>query len=321
MIVEGLRGRIAGVSSSEHLSIRGLLEGDYRVVPVYQGGIRGRPLAASIRRGSSTVLLLPYESLGEAHLQLAPEYCNSGAQLHVQAFGNGPDRLQAVESCDTRLGGLRPGSYRVTLRDASMAVGPVSFIVRAQQVVSVAFPSPDISVSGRVTASGRPIEGATVTYLGNGSDAVSGVRRVEAQTDSTGFYRAVLNRAGAYRYQVSHRRAGLTARGQMMIREGANRGDIALAGGTVRVTVLGLRERARVTLRLEDERDRSFGSYEMSWEKGSSWQPVFEAVPTGRYKLTVRAYGLPPSFADEIAVELTPSTQDIEVSLNMKTAK
>jgi hypothetical protein len=315
--VEGPGGRLPHVPSSEHLSIRGLAEGAYRVIPIYQGDVFGSVQLATIRRGNSTILVLPSASLGEAIFRVAPDFCNAGAQLHIQVFGSGPGLSRPVQSCETELAGLRPGSYRATLRHSGMSIGPVPFSISAQSIATVTFPSPEVMVSGTVTSNGRPLEGASVTYFVHGG-APTSARRVEARTDRTGFYQLPLNRPGNYRYLVSHPQNGLSVRGMRTILNGRNQQDIGLSGGRVRVALKGLTPRARVTLHMEDERGRSHGTYELTWESGSSWQPVFEAVPFGRYRLAARTGGPRPAAADEIMMEITATVPDLDVSLEMK---
>src|SRR5688500_9439023 len=68
LLIEGPRVVTVPLERAVHASLGGMPAGEYRIVPVYDGDIKGAPRAATVRTAQSTLLLMPAEDVGAARI-------------------------------------------------------------------------------------------------------------------------------------------------------------------------------------------------------------------------------------------------------------
>lgn len=112
---------------TDFFAITPMPAGKYEVQPVYAGGLRGRPIAASIETGKSSALFLPKENVGSVDLVVEPAVCaeTSGLTIvNVERARSITTRRSVValrnegDNCSRTVAGLRPGKYEVVFSKA-----------------------------------------------------------------------------------------------------------------------------------------------------------------------------------------------------------
>jgi hypothetical protein len=239
------------------------------VVPVPVSGevkIRGWVRAADGARVGRAVLTL-VDARGH---QVARAVARPDGGYRLEATGTGPFVL--ITSAD----GHRPAASTVTARRPGAVL-----------VVDVLL-SDTGGLTGMVSTSGTPVEGALVT-LNDAQGMVMGTRR----TDAAGEYAFTGLEDGDYTVSVEAHGHHPASRSAAVSGAGDTRADVALAGparltGVVTVGADG-RPAGRVRVSLLDET----GALVASTDTDDSGRYTFEGLPEGRY--TTLARGYPPA--------------------------
>ena len=292
--VDGPRVHTVRPGDARHVSLAGLPEGRYRVVPVYEGGLKGRARTVPVRTAASTISLLPVEAVGAADIVAEAAACASATVVLVDLLvppdvgastETPPNRAPVLRSneprCRMTFAGLPPGRFEVSYRASQAGTGKARFEVAAQSIAHVAVGGPAITAAGRVTLNDDPIADASLVFLFLGSAELPSGARSETRTDGAGFYSIPLDAPGRYSVSLPPGESGFfSARARATFVEGVNTFDIALTGGTITVELDGWDQRTPIDVRLMSPR------HQMHW-RWHGRASVFGALPFGEYEVTI----------------------------------
>lgn len=270
----------------------GLTSGEYRVIPMYAGGVEGAPQVVRIRDGESTELYgLASEDVGGIVLSVANEICTPENGLLLTRYETSlrsvklktAVRQQLAEGCEWRFEGLVPGRYEALIRGAASDVRAAhDFQIVADQLEWAHITEPAVIIEGRVRLGDRPAAGVTLQFQKTDRSSRSWV----ATTGADGTYHAATDRPGFYvlelraaRYLGSHGR-------RVALQPGTNRIDLDLPA-------------SRLAVRLERADGRSFDEPVQVHLRGETIPPrsgfvlpteeheiEFLGLPNGTYVVT-----------------------------------
>lgn len=344
LTVRGPVDRDITVDGARDVTVRGLPVGRYDVRPVFAGAIPGSPVVALVDQGRTALVDVPLDGLGGVRFDADPGMCEPWHEWSITSVAirwpqdEPPARrldvpLPSSRTCLRELGGLAPGTYRVTVVPPPHDLPMFSAIVRVEAGVWTVhrMALPPVIVRGRVTSNGEPLTGVQVTFIPTPATlqawrspppqmSFSG-----AMSDTGGRYAAALNEPGAYRQVL--RPIGqdpLPERpGEVAVGPGVNLHDIEVGGATLRVwfTEHGtpLAPDRAVTLTMQSLPERPFTP-----PVRSSEGPVtVRLITPGRYTVSataqyVDADGRPVTLVSERQTSLTiasMTTSDLTVNL------
>lgn len=290
--IEGPRVQTVHPGGAQYVSLAGLPEGGYRVVPVYEGGIKGRARTYDVQTARSSIAAMPIEAVGTADIVAEAAVCAGATEVLVDmvvpaagASRTPPPRARVLRSdephCELIVAGLPPGTFQVSYRTSRTGTGRTTFEIAPQAVSRVLVRGPSVTVTGRVTLNGDPIADATLVFLFLGSADLPSGSRSETRSDGAGFYSVTLESAGRYQTSFLPRESGFfSANEQATFVDGANTFDISLTGGTITVGLEGWDRRTPIDVKLVSSR------HHMQWR----WQgrpSVFGALSPGDYEVTL----------------------------------
>jgi hypothetical protein len=226
----------------------GIAPGPHTLVPIYRGGLAGKPLPVTVRAGETTELLpLPLPQTGAVSVRVRPELCGAerlplriglkrvrdeGRAVDARAFFE-----QTVEepSCDREWEGLDEGTYQVSLTRAGETAELLSssrFGVRRNQRAQASLSTLPVHVSGRVTyGADRPAAGLLVWFE---LDA----QTWSAATDASGEYALSLGAPGAYVVSVRTAKGLPSHTVVRTLPSGEQRLDLAMSEASLDVRVV-----------------------------------------------------------------------------------
>ena len=321
--ITGPRVRTLHAGDAGHLSLPGLPAGSYRVVPVYDGGIKGRARAYDVQTARTSIGAIPVEAVGAARVIAARPVCDVATEVQVDmrlpaalrddGRATPPHRAHVATSdeprCDMTFAGLPPGSFQISYRNIEGTIAGAVFDVESQRVTDVSVESPPVRVSGRVTLNGRPMPGVALRFLSRGgTDRAAGAIKV-TRTDGSGYFTVALESAGTYSIHGSSDEGILGHMEPAAFVVGSNTLDIPLAGGTLSVELTGWDRRAAVNVTVKGP-DGALGT--SFRPDDSTGRRRFFGLPFGPYTVTLQ---LGPARAQEIV--LTPSRPEATVKFDL----
>ncbi|HUF25182.1 MAG TPA: hypothetical protein VMN81_13705 [Vicinamibacterales bacterium] len=339
LLVNGPRVHAVAFDSALHASLAGVPPGEYRVTPVYEGGLKSDVRTISVRAAETTLAHFPPENVGAARITAAPEVCDSATEVTMDAFvmpkpdpqftvSPGRSRILTTREprCDMTVGGLPPGQLEVFYRREGSDAGSSRFEASAQTLTAVTIAGPPVTVEGRVTLNGKPLAATIVSFAARPVQGQTASPRIQAnaKTDTQGYYRLALDAPGAYNAMILRARTAPGQTKQVTLVEGRNFQDIALTGGTIRVELTGWPEGAVVQVRLQGTSEGS-RSVMVTTLNVKEPQP-FEGLSFGEYKLSLVMPGrgamdrasimtVPP---DAKTVILSPASPEATVTFDIR---
>lgn len=241
------------------LAAAGLRPGLYRMLPVYEGGPTGQPLAVAVREGDSSVVLVRAEAVGAVRFTVDPSLCAQTSELRVSRFIERADAAEPVAEqavatlvttagCDCSLAGLAAGRYRATLMGPTGTVAGEQFRVAVQETVEVLLLDAGVSVSGRVVLNDRPLGDVRLEFFPFGR---AGRAVATAEVDATGQYLATLPAPGRYHVRLLRgKRVLLGQTRDLEVSLGPNTLDWSLTGGSLALRVHGWDRQPRLFVRV-----------------------------------------------------------------------
>lgn len=299
LLVGGPRARVIALDSAIHASLAGIPPGEYRVTPVYEGGLRGAVKTASVRTAETTLAYFFPEDVGAARIMAASDVCENATEVAVDAFGlpktdpkfkGLPGRVRILTArqprCEMTFGGLPPGQLEVFYRREGASARARLFEVSPQTVTAVDISSAPVTIEGRVTLNGKPLAETAVTFLPR---QVQGGRAqgspADAKTDALGYYRVSLEAPGSYTSTVLRQRAHIIQSQQFTLVEGRNFHDIVLAGGRITIELTGWPQGAIVRVKLQSASQGS--GLNMLTMLRAGKPTSIEGLPFGEYKVSL----------------------------------
>jgi len=342
LLVTGPRVHAVTFDSAMHASLPGVPPGEYRITPVYEGGIKSAARDVTVRVAATTLAHFPPENVGAARITAAPDVCDTATELTMDAFvmpkadpqfkvSPGRARILATREprCDMTVGGLPPGQLEVFYRSESARAGSALFEASAQTITPVAIAGPPVTVEGRVTLNGTPLANTAVSFALRPAPGQRGQQvRADARTDAQGYYRLALETPGAYTAMLMRARIAPGHARQVTLGEGRNFHDIALTGGTIRVEVNGRTAGIPVQVRIQSAGASGTPATSMmtSVFTGVGPLPPHEGLAFGTYFVSVGravtgrggrgAGGAPPP--ETKTVVLSTSSPDVTVTFDIK---
>lgn len=345
--VEGPRVRTIRLDGV-HASLSGVPPGDYRVLSVYDGGIKGAAQTATVRAEATTIALFPAEDVGAVRIVAPDDVCATATEMGINrlvttAVGpnlrSAPNRTRIIDTreprCDMTFGGLKPGEFEAFYRREMAQTGVGRFEILAQRISPVDVTAAPVIVEGRVTVNGRPLTGTDVTFFlrpapGSGGQVLS---QGAGKTDGSGAYRILLEEPGRYSVRMSRVHMGAPAANDAVLVEGRNMHDIALVGGTIKVDLRGWDRRGALQIRIQGPNGSMMmmsgfggGGQRPAWAAGSSARsetPTWEALPWGEYKVSVTAGsrpvapGAPFTGPDAKTAVLSPASPEVTLTFDV----
>lgn len=314
--IDGPRVQTLHAGGAGHLSLPGLPAGRYRVVPIYDGGIKGRARTYDVRTSRSSIGTIPVEAVGAVRVLAARSVCDvaTNVRLSMRLPADPPDdgtaasphRAHVATSdaprCDMAFAGLPPGSFQISYGNTEGTIADAVFDVESQTVTDVSVESPPVRVAGRVTLNGRPMPGVALRFLSRSAMKVT-------RTDGSGYFTVALAAAGTYSIQGSSDEGMLGHMAPAAFVEGSNTLDIALAGGTLSVDLTGWDRRAPVNVTVNGPEGALGTSFRPD---DSTGRRTFFGLPFGTYTVTLR-----PGSARTQTVVLTPSRPEATVKFDL----
>jgi hypothetical protein len=293
-------------------SIAGLLPGRYSVRPAYSAGLMGPEVSFEIQPGQTTAISIGPADLGGATITQATESCSAQTSLNLNRVesraGVSKSGIELVPiikklsspNCQWKIEGLRPGMYRAATFQSDQALDSADFEVTSQQFSAVSLEQPKVSVFGRVTLNGEPVQQRTLEFW----DTV----RMQASpivTDDEGEYRIFLRHPGEYLVRAR----GWSQSRKVLVRSEETRFDWVVDGGVLTVNLSGVTEPTTIEIR------RSAPDF-LSTQRvpASTTRHVFEGIPFGVFSVLAR--NSRASSRSE-RVELTVNSPEQSISLQL----
>jgi hypothetical protein len=328
--ITGARVQTVPIDRRRHASLSGLPAGDYKVEPLYEGGLKGQPKVITIAAAATTALLVPPEDVGAVRITAVSDVCATATEAGIYALlvpkvateiKSPPNRARVMSAkpvrCDMTVAGLRPGNYEAFYRRESAGAGTSNFSVAVQRIARAEIAGPPVRVEGRVTFNGKSVPNAIVEFMPFPSATVLTPVRSEATTDVGGYYATALDAPGRYRVALGRSRyLGLSEK-QVEFREGANHHDILMSGGTIRVKVIGWDDRSLVNITVHG----STGPVSMrSFSSLSGGEAVLEGFRFGEYKVSVIMGGSPAprETPDAKTAVLSAATPEVTLTFDVR---
>ena len=295
--VTGPRVHTVSIDRTRHASLAGLPAGEYKVEPVYEGGLKGQPKIAKVAVAQSTLLFMPPEDVGAVRITAVNDVCGAATEAGINAFlipqvapeiKSPPNRARVFTAkpprCDMIVAGLRPGDYEAFFRREGAGAGTRNFSVTAQTLARADITGPPVLVDGRVTFNGKPVPGAVVDFLPTLSATELTPVRGETKTDADGYYTIGLDAPGTYRAALRASRMGMLSSKTVEFAEGRQRHDITMVGGTIRVKVTGWDGRSQIGVATERVvRDGAKSTRSVGYSAMSKSEIVLEGLAFGEY--------------------------------------
>jgi hypothetical protein len=218
--------------------------GSHSIVPVYAGGMLGRPVPFVIGAGQSTAVDLRPERVGRVDIVADSATCLQAESLRIvrkvvplagtiagatEVFrGNiGPD-------CRLSVAGLTPGDYDAVFGSAGGSLLRRAFIVAEQDITKLSVSTVEVNVRGRITNNDRPFTGA-VEFV-----AIKSGSTMRASTDGAGAFDVTLADTGDFDVFLRSGRARVIGQQRRThFVPGDNSFDWSITGGEVRIQVTG----------------------------------------------------------------------------------
>jgi hypothetical protein len=291
----------------------GLSPGRYTLVPVYRGGVAGRPLVFVVRDGQTAELLaLDVPETGAVRLDLASSLCGEpDLELSLEAPGRPAHRdTIAPGACALEMEGIEPGAWQAKVTRGGARNEPratAQFVVAPRERVEVAL-EPVVRVTGTVTAGGGPAPGQRLLFE-------QAADRWNAMTDARGAYEVLLGPPGEYVVSVLAAKDLPSRSFTRTFVPGDQQEDIELGPGAIEVWIRaepGTRLDGSVELALfESQGRRLSGRFDVGPEPA-----VFNGLDYGQYTVTATtASGL--RSRNEARVDLSSDAPSATVDLLM----
>lgn len=325
------------------LSIVGVPAGEYELVPVYAGGVRGLRQRVRIEGGRSTWAFVPKETVGGLALGLESLCAATGRVRLVQLKQRTvtlPDgsrsvttmsadflRVEPVLECDLRIAGIPPGSYDVVVEDhAEKLLRRRRVQVEANQFTNSAVGAVSL-VSGAVTLNGRPWPDAIVEFRGINDGRPSAAPK----TDGQGQYVAELEKPGSYVVAVLAK--GFPVPGQRLtvdVPRGDKSLDLKLVGGTltVKLSYVDVGGGRRIMFNLDElgpQKDGRAGFAQSLREDDpdlANGALTFKGLAFDKYAIRASEWpakkGMPTRVSERVQFEISQTKPDAVVSLSLK---
>lgn len=311
--------------------LRGVPAGAYSIVPVYPGGVTGRPIAVIVEDEKSTAFALRTEAVGA--IQVAADFmaCLESDELRIAAITTATSatttasakknvaRLRHDGECNRTISGLQPGRYEVSLENQAGPLVTRTIEVAAQTVSSLHLTASLVQVSGLVLLNRKPLRELRVEFRPSDADVVG--PPIGADIDASGRYRATLPEPGLYRATLRAR--GVALMGQereLIVKSGTNTFDWSLTGGTVAIQIRGRDNRAPVWVTLRRVSPTGFGVIEETWQltQGDRLPVVVQGLALAEYAVYARQDGISPArVSQRELVRLTMAQPEADVALQL----
>lgn len=297
LLVAGPRAQSVNLTGVLHSSLSGVPAGEYRITPVYEGGLTGAMQTASVKTAATTLALMPAEDVGAARIVAPEDVCTGATEMLVNQLVSAdvgpmirtpPNRVRIVSSkeprCEMTVGGLKPGAFETLFRRESLTMGRGEFDIAPRAVSTAHVAGTHVLVEGRLTMNGRPMREAQLSFLsalGNVGGHMEEVAIVKA--DANGFYSVRLEKAGAYLVRLMRKATFGAMPKPVTFAEGRNFHDIALTGGVITLELTGWDRGTPIEVRLQGANSMMSSTFSAQLNE----KPTFEGLPFGEYKVAV----------------------------------
>jgi len=277
----------------EHSTVEaaGLLEGDYELVGMYEGGIKREVIKVSVRPGESVVRQLPVAMVGGAIGQLGPVMCSVADKLRLYGppeSGKVPllTELDVRPDCSATVSGLRPGAYMLAARGQQGDVSSKQLTVAAGVLSRTEFQEPVAAMSGIVSLVDRPLSN---TPLEIASSLGPGDLRWAVRTDSAGAYRVALMSTGPHTMSLQPAGTSLGPQQTVDIRAGDQIVDWRVSGAAFQIEFEGWDGTpATITMTRQPSSLASQAMTNVQVSRSSDLPLKVEVVPFGEYRFSAR---------------------------------
>lgn len=340
-VVSPVKLRLSGPDSREvdrnsqpWLSVQGLSEGSYRIARVYDGGQETAPIQAQVTAGASTVAVLRSEAVGGAEIGIDPELCRNTEQLRIvtdsktlsprgaTTSSESVFTVQATGECSLRVGGIKPGNYRLSTMGTQALQQVVPFGAGVQRWTTVTISAPSVEIHGRVTFESAPLAYASIEFRGNSAQNLDSVSQLGATTNEFGEYSLRLPSAGSY--SAALRRDALPLPGlfqTLLVRDGANEFNWNVDGGSISVRLNNWDGRSPVSVTLTPVSSAP-GSASLSKSIRPDEDPAFSLRPVGlgNYRVTATSRTQVAREARIAIIDKDHLTASVELDLGANTS-
>lgn len=224
----------------------GLFAGTYQVLPIYAGGLKGRPTQVVVESSKSSFAVLPSEPLGGIAAQVDSDACPKVTALRLSRIVGENDQLvlrnENLVDCEWKVAGLSPGRYRVIAESANIVLANSTVDVAVQQWAETHLVSSTIRVTGRILLNGKPAQGMRLAFHGT-QDAPTAV-----VTDGGGAYGVDLPKKGSYDIQLRSLPFLGTQNIRQVFNQISNTFDWDITGGLIEVEISGWNEPSPIQL-------------------------------------------------------------------------
>lgn len=331
LLVAGPRAQTVNLTSAPHSSLSGVPPGEYRITPVYEGGLKGAMQTATVKTAATTLALMPAEEVGAVRIVAPEDVCTGATEMLVNQLVNAdvgpmirtpPNRVRIVSSkeprCEMTVGGLKAGAFETLFRREALAMGRSEFDIAPQAVSTAHVAGTHVLVEGRLTMNGRPMREAQLSFLTAAGNV--GAHMEEAATlkaDANGFYSVRLEKPGAYIVRLIRRATFGATPKPVTFTEGRNFHDIALSGGVITLELTGRPPGAAIEVRLQGSNSMMSSTFSAQLNE----RPSFEGLPFGEYKVAVMLRGQGPrewALPDAKTAIITPSSPEATLRFDLR---
>jgi hypothetical protein len=327
--VTGPRVHVLPIERVGHVSLAGIPAGDYRIEPVYEGGLKGEAQTVSITATETTILFMPPENVGQVRITAPAEVCDTATEAGINAWQisrigleikSPPQRGRVLSwaqpRCEVTVAGLHPGEFEAYFRRGTSNAGAHNFSIAAQTVTTAAVHTSLVRVEGRVTFNGRPVEGASVRFAMQTRGLTHGPpANAEARTDASGYYLITLDTPGTYTATTTRARGGMRQTTAVLV-AGRNLHDIATTGGTMRFLFTGWDGKTPVIVWVRGEKTERMTTF----RPNENVPRVLEELAFGEYRVFAGS-GEPPTrgeLPNAQTVILTGARPDVTLTFDVR---
>jgi len=325
--IEPLAYRLTGpnqdtnLSGRRYFSVQGLESGSHSIMAVYESGLTGRGTSVDVLAGTSRVIVLEPEDIGAVTIAATPALCANGTELVIWRIHELQQasitrvrvaRIADLSPCRWYVDGLPIGEYEASLHTSKGLGGSRGFTITSQQVTMLGISPSAVSARGRVSKDGKPLVGASITFIpshgGVGSEAVS---------DEDGVYSLVLADEGDY--TTTLKASGIFEMKGARLRRGANTIDWTInQKGTIYVRVVDFVRDMELRIQLRGIGPSAMWSIKSPDAEGNA--VTWEGLTAGTYEVSATQSQL-VSDVKTVVIDANHSSASIDLILHSNTSR